>query len=255
VTPLRDAGRELLAGFRDLVFAPVCLGCGDALPTAPGERFVCRACWSRARPLPFPRCQRCDSPVVPGPVALATCLTCESLPPSLRAVRSAYLYREPARRLVRALKFGGWHGLAEAMGRRMAAARFPLETEEEVRLVVPVPLSPVRLRERGYNQAERLADAVARARGWTAGPELLERGRATARQTTLHAEERRANVAGAFRVPPGRERDVRGEHVLVVDDVWTTGATALACTGALVAAGARAVSVLTFARALPERRS
>lgn len=136
----------------------------------------------------------------------------------------------------------------------MAAVEMPQEVEDEVRLVVPTPVSPVRLRQRGYNQAALLAAVVAAQRGWTAAPDLLVRTRASDTQTALHPSERRANVAGAFAARRGAEATLRLEHVLLVDDVWTTGATALACGDALLAAGARAYSVLTFARALPELR-
>ena len=85
-------------------------------------------------------------------------------------------------------------------------------------------------------------------------PDVLVRSRSTESQTTLHPAERRANVAGAFRVPPESVGTILGRHLLVVDDVWTTGATTLACADALLGTGARAVSVLTFARALPELR-
>jgi ComF family protein len=160
----------------------------------------------------------------------------------------------PPRNLVHALKYGGWHAVAEEMGRRMAALPLPLEVREEVGIVLPVPVGRVRLRARGYNQAEMLSRSLASFQGWRHEPETLERTRATESQTALHPTERRANVAGAFRVRAGREATLRREHVLLVDDVWTTGATALACAAALTAAGARAVSVITFARALPDRK-
>ena len=182
------------------------------------------------------------------------CALCEELPPSLRALRSPFLLDGPPRELVHALKYGGWRSLAAPMGARMAAVELPVEVEEEVRLVVPTPVSAVRLRQRGYNQAALLAVVVAAARGWTCAPDLLVRARASDTQTNLHPSERRANVAGAFSVRPGGEASLRMEHVLLVDDVWTTGATALACGEALTGAGARAYSVLTFARALPELR-
>lgn len=249
------AARFLSRGLLDLVLAPECLGCGAAVSTAAAERLVCVTCWSRTRALPVPACARCGSPTPAGAVPLRDCAVCPMLPPSLRAVRSAFQYEAVSRRLVRALKYGGWRALAAPMAERMAALPLSLEAEEEVRWVVPVPLAAVRLRERGYNQAEELARNLARRRGWSHSPELLERHRPTDRQTALHAAERRANVAGAFRVPIPAERALRGEHLLLVDDVWTTGATALACTEALLAAGARAVSVLTFARALPELRA
>jgi ComF family protein len=156
--------------------------------------------------------------------------------------------------MVHGLKYGGWHCLAEPMGARMARVPIGSEAENEVRGVVPVPLSGVRMRQRGYNQAALLAEVVARLRGLELHTDLLRRSRATESQTTLHPAERRANVAGAFRVPPEGAASVRRQHLLIVDDVWTTGATTLACADALLEGGARAVSVLTFARALPELR-
>jgi ComF family protein len=137
----------------------------------------------------------------------------------------------------------------------MARLELPLETREEVSRVVPVPVSAARLRERGYNQAHLLARELARRHGWRDGDGLLERARSVASQTTLHRTERRANVAGAFRATAARTGELRREHVLLVDDVWTTGATALACADALIRGGARAVSVVTFARALPDATS
>lgn len=245
---------DLAGGLLDLVFAPVCVGCGAPVAREEGERRVCRACWSRSRPVPLPRCERCWSPRPSQPAGeLATaCPECARLPPSLRAVRSAFVHEGPVRQMVHALKFGGWWSVAGPLAERMAALPLPLEVTEEVRLVVPVPLSAVRLRERGYNQAEHLAVALAARRGWSCRPGALVRSRATERQATLHPAERRANVTGAFRAVPEAAGGLRGEHVLLVDDVWTTGATAIACGAALVEAGARAYSVVTFARALPE---
>ncbi len=138
------------------------------------------------------------------------------------------------------------------MAERLARVSLPADTLAEANFVVPVPLSAARLRERGYNQAALLAAALAERTGRNVAPDVLRRVRATDRQTTLHPEERRANVAGAFTVRPEWRDRVEGEHILLVDDVWTTGATALACCDALVSAGARIATVLTFARALPD---
>lgn len=250
-------GADLVRGLVDLVFAPVCIACEGAV--SPGLRSdpLCPGCRSRLRAIPPPRCERCWHPRPPAPTPATvreSCSLCQTLPPWLRAVRSACLFDAAARDLVHALKFGGWRIAAPILGERMAAMALPLEVSEEVRLVVPVPLSGVRLRERGYNQAALLARDLAARLGWRCEDGLLLRARATARQATLHPDQRRANVAGAFRVRNGGEGVVRREHVLVVDDVWTTGATALACAATLIASGARAVSVATFARALPEMR-
>ena len=244
---------DLLAGALDLIFAPVCVACAQPIPTAAMERGVCVACWARCRPIPQPRCDRCWSPLRDlGTGGDVSCGVCIDLRPALRYIRSAYLQQGPVKEIVHALKYRGWHFLSLPIGRRLSAVPLPLEVEDEVDLVIPVPVSHVRLRERGYNQAERIAAELARLKGWQCRGDLLVRGRSTGTQTALHRSERRANVLGAFQVPAGCGDVLHGEHVLVVDDVWTTGATALACADVLLAAGARAVSVLTFGRALPE---
>jgi len=246
--------RELASGWLDLVFAPLCLGCRQPVSTSARDRLVCGTCWSRLRPIPLPRCERCWNPRATGVPGIPDppCQLCPELPPSLRAVRSAYVHEEPLRQLVHALKYAGWWKVGAALGTRMAALSLPLEIEEEVRLVVPVPLNPVRLRQRGYNQALLLASEVGVRKGWKVAPDLLRRVHSSGSQTTLHPSERRANVAGAFQVDGRQSTPLAGEHVLLIDDVWTTGATAIACGEALVGAGARAYSVITLARALPE---
>jgi ComF family protein len=151
--------------------------------------------------------------------------------------------------MVHALKYGGWRDLSDEMGARMGECRFPHLVESELVLVIPVPLSPARLRERGYNQAELLAGAAARRRGWSVVAGLLVRERHTRRQARLAPRERTANVAGAFRVTRAGRNHIEDRHLLLVDDVLTTAATVQDCVRALCSAGARAVSVLTFARA------
>jgi ComF family protein len=245
--------RGVLRGVVDLVLAPVCLVCSGPIGSSAADRMVCAACWSRARPLPMPRCARCWTPL---PRSLAgldpACRLCPELRPAVRAVRSAYLLNGVSKPMVHALKYRGWHGIAAAMADRMAAVEWPREVEEEVRLILPVATSPVRLRQRGYNQAATLAAELARNKGWKADATVLVRERSRGSQTTLHPTERRANVAGVFKVGGAGAAKIGSRHVLLVDDVWTTGATALACCDALLEAGARAVSVLTFARAIPE---
>jgi ComF family protein len=242
------------SGWLDLVFAPVCLGCSAPVTTAAVDRIVCATCWSRLRPLPLPRCARCWTPRptgIPG-IPSPPCGTCAGLPPSLRAVRSSFVHEEPLRQLVHAMKYGGWLKLGESLGKRLAELPMPIEVEEEVEIVVPVPLAAARLRQRGYNQALLLAHEIGVRRGWRVEPQMLERVRSSGSQTSLHPSERRANVAGAFAVPPRASGEVTGQHILLVDDVWTTGATAIACGEALLVAGARSFSVITLARALPE---
>lgn len=244
---------NLARGLADLVFAPICVACAGPIPANAVDRMVCSACWTRARPLPPPRCDRCWTPLPAAVVGTAAaCRLCPELRPAIRAVRSAFLHEGPVRPLVHALKYRGWYGVAEPMGRRMAALPLPPDVAGEVELVVPVPLPSVRERHRGYNQAAVLAGAISALLGAKLEPAALQRTRSAGSQTTLHPGERRANVAGAFRASSNAAETIAAKHVLLVDDVWTTGATALSCADALLDAGARAVSVSTFARALPD---
>jgi ComF family protein len=250
---LPKLARDAWAGALDLVFAPVCVSCHEPIPTADGERMVCRLCWMKCRPLPSPKCPRCWSPVPLGRNPAPACRTCAEWPPEVRAIRSAYRMEDVPRALVHALKYQGWEGVADRIAARMATIiDFPADVDREGALVVPVPTSTTRRRERGYNQAELLARGFAARTRRVMDPTLLVRTRATATQTALHPGERRANVARAFAVPPERAGELHGEHVILVDDVWTTGATALACVEALLEAGVRVASVATFARVVPE---
>jgi ComF family protein len=249
---LRDVLRDFGDGAMDLVFAPVCVSCGNPIPTTEKDRIVCRMCWVRCRTLPHPRCERCWGPVPPGEDPRPKCRTCGDWPQAVRAIRSAFLMGDEVKAVVHALKYRGWEGTAEPMAQRMAEMSWPRDVDDEARVVIPVPTSKARMRERGYNQAALLASAFARKTDRTAVPDLLERTRATRTQTALHPGERRANVARAFSVPAERAAELQGEHVILVDDVWTTGATALACSETLLEAGARVVSVATFARVIPE---
>lgn len=166
----------------------------------------------------------------------------------LRSARSACLLKEPASALVHQLKYRGWRRLGWEMADHMARVRLPADVRREATLVVPVPTTELRIRERGYNQAEVLAEALAASTG-RAVLCALQRGGGASSQTTLQPAARRANVAGAFSPVAGTEGGIAGEHLLLVDDVLTTGATVTECAAALVEAGARCVTVLTFARA------
>lgn len=228
----------------DFLLPPACACCERLLGA--GERgLVCGRCWNRVTPLPAPRCMRCGHPALTG-----RCGWCALLPPHVRACRSVcWMHAGTGAAIVHALKYGGWHAIAAEMAARMARLSWPEDVLEERTAVVPVPLAPARLRERGFNQSELLAHSLAPHWNAPVWSDVLERSRATATQTRLTPEERLANVSGAFRVNDARRRAVRSAHVVLVDDVVTTAATLNACAAALVAGGARVVSYVTFGRA------
>lgn len=135
------------------------------------------------------------------------------------------------------------------MGNRMARLAFPADVEEENPPLVPIPLSASRRRERGFNQSECVAESVAGARGADLLTDVLRRESSTRSQTQLTPGERLGNVAGAFSVPTESRHRIKGMHLMLVDDVVTTGATLRAAADALFAAGARTISYMTFGRA------
>lgn len=187
--------------------------------------------------MPDPRCPLCGEPL---PLGLA-CRLCPAWPPGAGPVRSAVRLTPPVRALVHRFKYDGWWRLADAFARRMA----PLLLEVGDADLVPVPLAAGRRRRRGYDQALRLAEALGRLSGRPVRPERVWRVRETATQTRLTPDGRRANLAGAFAARPGRRPAV------LVDDVFTTGATLISAASALLEAGADQAGGITFARAEP----
>jgi ComF family protein len=170
------------------------------------------------------------------------CAACAAAPPPWDYARAAAQYVDPLRIALGAFKFHGRRALARPLAGLLVeqcGAALPADVE----VLVPVPLGRARERERGFNQAALLAEGVARALGRPAR-DWLARTRATPPQSELGAAERRANVRNAFHARPA----VAGRHVVVVDDVLTTGATVAECARVLRKAGARAVGVLTVAR-------
>jgi ComF family protein len=197
-------------------------------------------------PLPSPRCARCDLPLGTRHREGPGCLDCAEWPPLLREARCATALAPPAADLLHALKYEGWPAVVPLLARRMAARLPPRCTG----VVVPVPTTTRRLRRRGYNQAALLAREVARLRNLDC-LEVLVRRHAIDSQIALPVAQRRANVEGAFLPGEAAGRLPPSTHVILVDDVITTGATVVAGTRALEGLGVVSVTALAFARALP----
>jgi ComF family protein len=225
---LRSAERWLLPG--------ECLLCRD--PVGDGDPLVCPPCQSRWRRLPEPQCRRCGQP---DAGVTDACRVCAAWPEGFVRARSAVWLDEHARAAVHHLKYAGWWRVAEPMARLMA--RLPLSPG----VLVPVPLAAGRFRRRGYNQAGELAEGLNRLTRWPVEPSLLARPRDTRTQTRLAPEARRANIAQAFAAAVVRP----GACLVLVDDVFTTGATLAEAASTLLEAGAAAVEAVTFARARP----
>lgn len=235
----------LAFALEQLLLPAECLVCHRLLGPQCSDDLICPVCRLRWRPVRRPWCERCGQPEPHfGP-----CRLCREWPVELRAARSAVWLDGGARRAVHALKYGG---LAR-VGRDMAAVVARLvERPEPGSVIVPIPLGARRRARRGYNQSEALALPLAGIWGLRNRPELLVRTRDTATQTALTPTARLANVAGAFGVPQTQfrthDRSATAPLVLV-DDVFTTGATLAEAARALAVAGFQSITAVTFGRA------
>jgi ComF family protein len=227
----------------DLALPPQCLACRT--PVA-GMGSLCPACWSRLRLIEPPYCVRLGIPFAYDLGAGALSAEAIADPPPFDRCRAVAVFDDVARQLVHGLKYRDRLDLARWMAGWMVRAGSELLAEADV--IVPVPLHRRRLWWRRYNQSALLAQAVSGLSGRNLAGAALVRVRATAQQVGLTADERDRNVRGAFRVGVEHKPAVAGRRVLLVDDVYTTGATARAATRALLRAGAAAVDVLVFAR-------
>lgn len=246
--PLSRLAAPAWALLRDLLWPPQCLVCRSPVAEQ-GE--LCPACWAGLDFIIPPYCPVCGLPFAhPVPEGLA-CADCLAEPPPFARARSPFAYGGTARALVLAFKHGDRTDMAMAMARRMAPAAAALLQEAE--LILPVPLHRRRLWRRRYNQSALLAAALGRLAGRRVAMQLLLRRRATASQGGRSRSGRQRNVAGAFAVPPAAAARLEGRRVLLVDDVFTTGATVAEAARALRRAGAAAVDVAAFARVVPGR--
>ena len=238
-----DALRRLPRLAVDLVLPPSCPGCRSAIVDA---HALCARCWSEIRFIEPPLCPIYGTPFTyemgEGIVSAAALAD----PPPFRRARSAAIYGDVARRLVHQLKYHDRPDLAQAIAVSMRRAGRALLSD--CALIVPVPLYRWRLWQRRFNQSAMLGACLSRLSGVPLDPFVLARVKPTRQQVGLSAAQREENVRGAFRVPEAMRLRIARQPLLLVDDVYTSGATAKAATRALLRAGAESVDVLTFAR-------
>lgn len=229
----------------DAVFPPRCMACAAAVNV---HGAVCAECWPNLSFVAGPVCVSCGVPLpedAPQEGQFA-CLPCATSAPPYRRARAAVLFDGVGADLVHKLKYADRTALAPTLARWMLRAAPELIAGADV--IVPVPLHRWRLVRRRFNQAALLARALGRLAEKPVALDALQRPKRTASQVGLGRARRAANVRNAFAVQPGFAERLRARHILLVDDVLTTGATAEACTRALLKAGAASVDVLTVAR-------
>ncbi|WP_372353091.1 ComF family protein [Pararhizobium sp. BT-229] len=237
--------RSLMAAAVDAVYPPVCTGCGRMVGQ---HRGVCPACWATLRLIERPYCEVLGVPFSHDLGAGILSADAIANPPVFERLRSVAIHDGIARSLVHGLKYRDRTDLAVMMAEWMVRASDG--TVKACDAVVPVPLHAFRLWGRKFNQSAELARAVARISNKPFLATALIRTKRTVQQVGLGAAAREDNVRGAFAVTEAGKAALFGKRVVLVDDVYTTGATVSAATRALKKAGAQDVTVLTFARAM-----
>jgi ComF family protein len=236
----------LWRGILDLLYPPRCEACGRLRRAA-----ICPECDAAIVRIERPVCQVCGVPFDPRAQAAPRCAECRGKRRPFSVARSAAYYEGPVAEAIRRFKYHCqavlWRPLGGLMVEALEEGAADVDPDT-VDVVCPVPLHESRLRERGFNQSELLAEVVAEAIGKPVR-RLLTKTRPTLPQVDLPAESRAANVRGAFAAR--LEEVIAGQRVLLIDDLFTTGATLGECARALRRAGAEEVRVLTLARAVP----
>jgi ComF family protein len=225
----------------DLLIPLRCVKCGLVIEK---EEGLCVTCWPRIPFIVKPYCFCCGRPFDFEIEEEALCGVCSRDLPSYATARSVFSYTEESRDLILKFKHADYLSAAPLYGKWMAHILDDIKDP----LCVPVPLHWTRLFRRTYNQAALLAREVAQIKGWTYAPSLLKRKKRTPSQGYLSKTERYKNVNRAFSVDDSKKILLKGKTILLIDDVFTTGATLERCAQTLLKAGAKEVHALTLGR-------
>ncbi len=228
-----------------LLYPEVCQLCEQQRAT-PAAGFVCSRCWSKVRFIKPPFCERCGLPYEGEITTTFQCTNCQNLELHFCSARSAVTAKGVTLEAIHRYKYQQALWFEAFLVDLFLRQALPALRAQKWDLIVPVPLHPTKYREREFNQAERLASHLAHALTLPLNTNLVRRVLPTRTQTLLTKKQRAENVQRAF-AAQDRHR-LKGERVILVDDVLTTGATTSACAGVLRAMGAGEVCVWTVAR-------
>lgn len=238
---------HILTGLADIVFPSRCVICGAILGS--GEKIrICPECLLQISFIESPICPRCGLPFVNYEGADHLCGECASLKQYFSVARSVGKFEAPLLDAIHQFKYKGKIAVGETIGKVMAEFEYDSFSPKGYSLIMPVPLHQKKLKERGFNQSVILAKEVAVRHSMQLDFKTLKRTIHTEPQTGLGRKQRGKNVKGAFEVTDGER--IKGEKVVLIDDVYTTGSTVRECARVLVKNGATEVAVLTLARAV-----
>ena len=244
---LNESVKSWLNAGLGLLYPEVCQLCRAARAT-PAEGYVCGDCRAKVRFIQAPFCERCGRPYQGDITTRFECANCREMEWRFQSARSAVVARDPVLEVIHRYKYQRAFWFEPFLAELLICAARPALGAQRPSMIVPVPLHPAKQREREFNQAERLARRLGAATQIPVNKRLLQRVLPTRTQTQLSRPERLANVRNAFALRKGQR--LNGERIVLVDDVFTTGATTSACAGVLAAAGAGDVCVWTVARGI-----
>jgi competence protein ComFC len=246
ISPAEPFQRWLNTGL-GFFYPEICQLCGIERAAA-RDGFVCAHCWRQARFIRPPFCERCGLPFAGDITTSFECANCREMDLHFRSARSAVVARGVVLEAIHRFKYQRHLWFEHFLAGLFLREAVPALRGQDWDLIAPVPLHPVKQREREFNQAGCLATHLSAALQIPLNEKLLRRVIPTATQTLLTRQQRTANMRGAFALRPGAR--LNGERVILVDDVFTTGATTSACARVLLDAGADDVCVWTVARGL-----
>lgn len=248
---LGKALRRFAEAGLSLLFPEICQFC-RACSASVAEGFVCAACRQRFRFVEHPFCDVCGSPFEGEGLSAFQCGNCDHARYTFQAARSAVVVDEFSLEVIHHYKYYGRVWLDDLLADLLWEQLGVLELRIGWDLVVPVPLHSTRLREREFNQAEKIGQKLAQRLDVPLAVDALKRIAPTVSQTSLPRQKRIENVRGAFAA--GKRTQLGDKRVMIVDDVFTTGATTDACARVLKRMGAGEIWVCTVARTLMDRR-
>lgn len=237
---------RLIKGLVEIIYPKICLSCKNKLGASSIENFICAGCWAKIKKNPPPFCRVCGRHLEKPGFANNICPQCVKTRFYFDRAFSPCVYTGIIRDLIHEFKYKNKDYLGSSLSSLMTEFireyNLPIDRLD---LIIPVPLHKIRLREREFNQAEILSRHIAEEFKKDISTDILQRRRHTKTQTRLETNERLLNVRGTFSVI--KNRGLSGKNVLLVDDVFTSGATSSEASFALKEAGANMVFVLTLA--------
>ncbi|KUG24388.1 competence protein f [hydrocarbon metagenome] len=239
---------EVLNDLSKVIFPPQCPGCSEILYPYTAQIF-CSNCTDNIKFIKGGICTICGTTFPDSPAENHLCGECLEKKPYFSYARAVFSYENIILNAIHRFKYKRNMSIGEIMSSLMADFSFPDIDFTDYSLIIPVPLHIKRLRERGFNQSLILARAIGKKRQIPVNFSLLKRRKFTTTQTGSNRNERKQNIKGAFEVSD--KNKIKGENVILIDDVYTTGATVNECAKTLIEAGVRKISALTLARVLP----